>query len=202
MKAEIIINKEKGQVIKICRSHAEFNKELFIYEKKPSFAPRLLEHNQKNTLMLEYVEGIPLTDLIQPDFARLALLFVELHELDRKEDKCVCLMDSNPHNFLFCEKEVKYYIVDFSEWDYDYPEADLIHFLLFWASQYQGEKFHRIFREFLHHYRIHLAVNPIQWELLVPEMILRFDSRRHEYHKLEKVVNPDVQLNRSFLTEL
>ncbi|MBN1949464.1 MAG: phosphotransferase [Candidatus Cloacimonetes bacterium] len=202
MKAEIILQKEKGQVIKICRNNIEFRRELFIYERKPSFAPQLLDHNDTNTLMLEYIEGVPLTDLEQPDFSRLAQLFVELHNLDRQADKCICLLDSNPRNFLFCEKDGRYYLVDFSEWKYDYPEADLIHFLLFWASLYPAGKFSSIFQEFLTEYRSHLPVNPIEWEILVPEMIFKFDSRRSQYFKSERTQNPDVQLNRILLTDL
>ncbi len=128
MKSNIIIQKEKNQVIKICRNNREFKKELYIYEKKPYFAPRLLDHNNSNTLILEYIDGIPIIEMVKPDFSKLALLFSELHSFESEKGKKICLKDSNPRNFLYSEKQAKYYMLDFSEWEYDYPEADLIHF--------------------------------------------------------------------------
>ena len=131
MKSNIVIQKEKNQVIKICRNSKEFKKELYIYEKQPYFAPKLIDHNGTNTLRLEYIDGIHIIDLVQPDFSKLAFLFSELHGLETVKGKRICLKDSNPRNFLYCEELTKYYMLDFSEWEYDYPEADLIHFLLF-----------------------------------------------------------------------
>jgi tRNA A-37 threonylcarbamoyl transferase component Bud32 len=200
MKSNIIIQKGKKQVIKICRSKKGFQKELYIYKKNLSFVPRLLDHNGVNTIMIEYIEGIPISDLLQPDFKKIAELFVELHSLDFKKGKRVCLNDSNPKNFLFCKKTRKYYMLDFSEWEYDYPESDLIHFLLFWASIYRASKFKKIFHQFINAYKNSLIINPIEWEMLVPEMILKFDSRRMKFFKIERKVNPHISKNREILT--
>ncbi|MBT4333494.1 MAG: hypothetical protein HOD64_09480, partial [Candidatus Cloacimonetes bacterium] len=54
MKTEIIINKEKKQVIKICDSPKMFKKEMYIYKKRLPFTPKLIDNDGKNTLMLEY----------------------------------------------------------------------------------------------------------------------------------------------------
>jgi len=126
MKSNVIIQKNKGQVIKICRNKKEFKKELYIYEKKLSFIPKLLDHNSLNTVILEYIEGSPIIDLKQPDFSKIALLFTELHSLEKRDSKRICLRDTNPKNFLFSHINQKYYMLDFSEWEYDYPESDLI----------------------------------------------------------------------------
>lgn len=202
MKSNIIIQKEKNQVIKICRNNKEFKKELYIYQKKPFFAPRLLDHNKTNTLMLEYIEGISIIDLIQPDFSKLAYLFSELHALENKKGKKICLKDSNPRNFIYSEKLEKYYMLDFSEWEYDYPEADLIHFLLFWASIYSFERFEIIFNQFKNAYRMNLPINPIEWEMLLPEIVHQFDTRRHKYNKHQNPISKDVKANRKILTEV
>jgi len=202
MKSNIVIQKEKNQVIKICRSNAEFKKELYIYQKKPYFAPKLLDHNGSNTLMLEYVKGIPIVDLLQPDFSKLALLFAELHALESQKGKRICLKDSNPNNFIYNDIKQKYFMFDFSEWEYDYPESDLIHFLLFWASIYAFEKFELIFNQFKNAYRLNLPINPIEWEMLLPEVIQHFDSRRRKFNKVQSPLSEDVNENRALLTEV
>ena len=66
MKSEIIINKEKRQVIKICNTPKMFKKELYIYKKKLPYTPRMIDNDGKNTLILEYLEGIPIMDMIEP----------------------------------------------------------------------------------------------------------------------------------------
>ncbi|MFC1887422.1 hypothetical protein ACFLYK_01285 [Candidatus Cloacimonadota bacterium] len=202
MKSNIIIQKEKNQVIKICRNSKEFKKELYIYQKKPYFAPQLLDHNGTNTLMLEYIHGIPIIDLIQPDFSKLALLFSELHALESNKGKRICLKDSNPNNFIYCDINLKYYMLDFSEWEYDFPEADLIHFLLFWASIYPFERFELIFNQFKNAYRLSLPINPIEWEMQLPEVIHQFDSRRKKFGKHQDPLSDDIQINRDLLTEI
>ena len=89
MKSNIIIQKEKKQVIKICNSPKMFNKELYIYKKKLPFTPKLLDHDGKITLMLEYIDGISIGDLAQPDFEHIAQIYVKLHLLENKQGKCI-----------------------------------------------------------------------------------------------------------------
>jgi hypothetical protein len=202
MKAEIVIQKETGRVIKICRSHKEFKKELFIYERYPTFAPKLLDHNGTNTIAVQYIEGMPIGDLIQPDFSAIAGLFIELHQLSVKKDKCICLIDSNPKNFLYDPETHKYFMLDFSEWEYDYPEVDLIHFLLFWASIYRSEKFAKILHDFIDSYTAEMPLNKIEWEILVPEVIFKFDTRRKKYNRSESLEISEIQKNRELITRL
>jgi len=202
MKSNIIIQKEKNQVVKICRNNSEFKKEIYIYNKKPYFAPKLLDHNGTNTLMLEYIDGTPIIDLVQPDFSKLALLFAELHSLEQKKGKRICLKDSNPNNFLLSRKDDKYYMLDFSEWEYDYPEADLIHFMLFWASIYPFNRFELILNQFKNAYNLSLQINPIEWEMLLPEIEIAFDTRRKKYNKSQNPLSKDVNANRELLSEV
>ncbi len=192
MKSNIMIQKEKGQVIKICNTPKMFKKELYIYKKKLSFTPRLIDHDGKNTLILQYIDGIPIGDLAEPDFAKIAEIYAALHKLENKNGKCICHVDNNPQNYLFCEG--KYFMIDFGEWEYDYPETDLIHFLLFWASIYSQAKFNIAFKKLMSAYLKKNTINPLEWEMLIPEMIAKFDNRRNRYGKLE--VNPDLAFNR------
>ncbi|MBT3755294.1 MAG: hypothetical protein HOG24_03325 [Candidatus Cloacimonetes bacterium] len=198
MKTEIIINKEKKQVIKICDSPKMFKKEMYIYKKRLPFTPKLIDNDGKNTLMLEYIEGTPVMDLAQPNFAKITELFINLHSLESKNGKCICHYDNNPKNYLFAEG--KYYMLDFSEWVYDYPETDLIHFLLFWASAYNSVKFKHVFEQVISTYKAKRMINPLEWELIIPEIILRFDSRRIEFGK--KQTHPDITKNREILRNI
>ena len=198
MRSNVIIQEEKKQIIKICNSPKTFKKELYIYQKKLTFTPKLLDHDGKNTLMLEYIDGIPIGDLAQPDFACIAAIYAELHLLENIQGKCICHVDNNPKNYLFANN--KYYMLDFSDWDYKQPETDLIHFLLFWASIYNKVKFKLAFKQLIDSYMKKATINPLEWELLIPEVIERFDSRRNQFGKRE--INPDMKINRETLKNI
>jgi tRNA A-37 threonylcarbamoyl transferase component Bud32 len=198
MKSNVVIQKEKNQVIKICKSPKMFKKELYIYNKKLHFVPRLLDHDGKNTLILEYLPGENIGEMKEPDFSKLAVLFAELHSLENKSGKCICHVDSNPKNYIFSQQ--KYYMIDFGEWEYNLPETDLIHFLLFWASIYEADKFKTAFRQLLDKYLLQGNINPLEWEMMIPEMIERFDSRRQRYGKIEN--NPDINKNREMIKNI
>lgn len=198
MKSNVVIQKEKGQVIKICKSPQMFKKELFIYNKELSFTPRLIDHDRKNTLMLEYLEGENIGIMPQPDFGRIAELFLALHSIEQKKGKCICHCDNNPKNYLYSNG--RYYMIDFSEWEYDHPESDLIHFLLFWASIYAADRFSSAFRQLIGSYLRKGTINPMEWEMLIPEIIVRFDSRREKFGKSEP--NPDVNTNRELIKNI
>jgi hypothetical protein len=43
-------------------------------------------------------------------------------------------------------------------------------------------------------------INPLEWELIIPEIILRFDSRRIEFGK--KQTHPDITKNREILRNI
>ena len=91
-------------------------------------------------------------------------------------------------------------MLDFSEWIYDYPETDLIHFLLFWASAYNADKFKFVFDQVISTYKTKRMINPLEWELMIPEIIFRFDSRRKRFGKRQ--THPDITKNREFLKNI
>jgi len=198
MKSNLMIQKEKGQVIKICDSPKMFQKELYIYQKELPYTPKLLDHDGKITLMLEYIDGISIVDMEQPDFIEIGKMIAQLHELENKDGKVICHIDNNPNNFLYSDS--KYFMLDFSEWKYDLPEKDLIHFLLFWASIYDKTRFAGSFEGIMQGYKSIGRINPLEWEMLIPEVIERFDSRRKYFGKQEK--NSDLKQNREILKEI
>jgi len=198
MKAEIIINKEKKQVIKICNSSKMFKKELFIYKSKLPFTPKLIDNDGKNTLMFEYINGISIMDMAEPDFVKITQMLIGLHSLESKGDKCICHYDNNPKNYLYADG--RYYMLDFSEWIYDYPETDLIHFLLFWASASDSKRFRDIFVQIVNTYRSKRMINSLEWKLMIPEIFFRFDSRRRKYGKIQ--THPDISINREIIKNI
>lgn len=192
MKSNIILQKEKGQIIKICKTPKMFKNELYIYQKHLPFTPKLIDHDNKNKLILEYIEGIPIGDLAEPDFGKISDMFIQLHNLEQKKGKVICHADNNPKNYLFAKG--KYFMIDFGEWKYDTPESELIHFLLFWASIYNKSKFNIAFDKLMSSYLGKGSINPLEWEIQIPIMIEKFDRRREKYGKSE--FNIDVKINR------
>ena len=92
-------------------------------------------------------------------------------------------------------------MIDFGEWEYNYLETDLIHFLLFWASIYKKDDFKRISTEFISAYKIDREINPIRWLNLFPEITKKFDIRRAKFNKIEKSYNNDNNINRKILRD-
>ncbi|OPX27955.1 MAG: hypothetical protein B1H06_04310, partial [Candidatus Cloacimonas sp. 4484_143] len=75
-----------------------------------------------------------------------------------------------------------------------------IHFLLFWASEYNSDKFKFIFEQIVSTYRAKRMINPLEWELMIPEVIVKFDSRRRKFGKNQ--THPDIAKNREFLRNI
>jgi len=196
-KNRLIFNYGDKSVTKYFRSRDEFDKELFIYEKRKDFAPELLfYHKSELTITMKMIDGITIVEQEKPDFERLAALFYELHTMT---EKTICLIDTNPRNFLFSPSQQKYFIIDFSDWRYEKKEFDLIHFLLFWASLLEFEKFSFNTTIFLNEYEKLNSIDKSAWKNITEEAIEIFDLRRNLHNKKEKKINKDLQKNRLFI---
>jgi len=200
MKSRIIFKKDAQEVIKICNSPAEFQKELFIYKKELEFIPKLIDHDRRIKLILQYIPGQRVSDMEKPDFPKLAELFLKLHKVARKQQLIICQVDTNPKNYLFWKG--KYYMLDFSEWSWQLPEVDLINFLLFWASRQKDYQFRQNCKSFLNSYHQENTINVIEWEMLLTELIQKFDWRRKNFGKKERTLNSDVGKNRDYLQNI
>lgn len=200
MKSKIIFNKEAGEVIKICNSPSEFKKELYIFEKSLDNIPKLINHDNRIKLVLEYIPGKRLLDMSNPNFSQIATLFSELHSVERHKNKVICQVDTNPRNYLGYKG--KYFMLDFAEWEYNEPEVDLINFLLFWASMQRDYKFRNTCHEFLNSYHQQCPINVIEWEILLADLIEKFDWRRSIYCKKERTLTPDTATNREYLANI
>ena len=199
-KNRLIFNSKDKSVTKFFQSKDDFVKELFIYQKKPNFAPKFLSYNQDNlSIKIELIKGDTIINLQNPDFKMLAKLFYQLHTL---EDKTICLMDTNPKNFLYSIEKNRYFIIDFSDWQYADKEFDLIHFLLFWASLWRYERFYQVAKIFLTEYENYAVIKKSNWKTNVINVINIFDNRRQFHKKKEKTINNDTEKNREMLKNL
>ncbi len=141
----------KKIVTKKCKTRQEYLREIAIYEKSFSFVPRLLAHDY-STLSIEYINGETIGSLANPDFSKLGKIFAGLHSHKNKSSLSICHNDTNPKNYLV-DKNGKYFMIDFSDWTFDYPEKDLIHFLMFRCSIYSHKKLKLASELFLNSYQ-------------------------------------------------
>ncbi|MCK4956206.1 MAG: phosphotransferase [Candidatus Cloacimonetes bacterium] len=195
-KNKLEVNEENQTITKIFTRSEDFIKELYIYQHNPLFAPRFIKADKMNhTITLQQIVGKTIFN-IQPDFQQVAQLFLQLHQF---EDKTLCMMDTNPNNIIFQQKENQYYLIDFSDWQYEHKEFDLIHFMLFWASIYNEKTFEQAARNFLDEYDKILKISRDIWKEKVLEIIDIFDERRRRFNRRINLPEADIEENRKFL---
>jgi len=185
---------EQGKVIKRFVDPAAFERELHIYQKKPEFAPALLDHNHRDELVIAYLPHPVLGELEKPEFTAIGPLFYALHHL---EGEVICHRDNNPRNYLQSPRRT--WMIDFANWEYGRPEEDLIHFLLFWVPTSAPEVFSTILTQVLSGYPGLAAIEPEAWREAFERMTRVFDERRSRFGKYSPVGNTGV--NRSLLSQ-
>jgi len=136
--------------------------------------------------------------LANPDFSKLGEIFAGLHSHKNKSSLSICHNDTNPKNYLV-DKNGKYFMIDFSDWTFDYPEKDLIHFLMFRCSIYSHKKLKLASELFLNSYQKKQDINPIIWKKFYHEIEIKFDERRKRFNKEEILASNILKSNRSFL---
>lgn len=195
-KNRLEIYPEQNKIIKYFKKHEDFLKELYIYGKYVSFAPRFISaDSKKSNIEIELINGSTIFK-IEPDYQQIAKLFHQLHclELDT-----ICLMDTNPNNILYDEINKRYYLIDFSEWKREKREYDLIHFLLFWASIYSQDKFRKSALAFIESYQILAPIDEKIWKSMLPKVIETFDERRKKFNRAKAFPKAEVGINREFM---
>ncbi len=136
--------------------------------------------------------------MANPDFSKLGEIFAGLHSHKNKSSLSICHNDTNPKNYLV-DKNGKYFMIDFSDWTFDYPEKDLIHFLMFRCSIYSHKKLKLASELFLNSYQKKQDINPIIWKKFYHEIEIKFDERRKRFNKEEILASNILKSNRSFL---
>ena len=201
MKNKVKIDYRKKIIIKRCKTHAEYLNEIYIYNQNFTFVPKLLAKNNKDTIVLEYIESKTIGEIDEPDFSKLGGIFAELHSHKNKSFLSICHNDTNPKNYIV-DKNENYFMIDVSDWTYDFPEKDIIHFLMFWASIYSQKKFELSSIAFLSSYQEIIKINQKIWQKYYCEIENKFDKRRLFFNKKEILVSNILKSNRQFLQNI
>lgn len=198
-KNRLEISADRSEIWKYFQSDKEYLRELQIYQQKPEFAPRMLGFDSKEkVLKLEYLEAKTILE-IEADFPQIAHLFFSLHKF---EENTICLCDVNPKNILFDPASSRYFLIDFSDWQHQPKEYDLIRFLLFWASILPYEGFNEVANKFYHTYDELAKIDRNLWNVLLPIAIIEFDERRKNFNRRKAIEEAEPEKNRERLRRL
>ncbi len=198
-KSTLTIDPGSGTVTKKLSEAHLFRNELSVYQFQLDFAPELIDHNDCDTLTLQYIPSVTLYQYItcEPnfDFALIARLHKRLHDQRREDGKALCHIDTNPRNYLYDGNN--WLMIDFADCAMDDPEVDAIHFLLFLASEYPETEFREVARSYLRGFPdgyLRLEI----WNTRLKVWIERFDERRRTLHRIEPTT--EVRINRLWLS--
>lgn len=195
------ISKHNDFIIKQFYSKKEYDNELYIYQKKLSFTPRLLEILPGKKIKLSRIKGQTIGSLSHFSPLGIGSILSHFHMLETRNGKTLTHMDTNPKNYILsCSK---YYMIDFSEIESNYPEYDLVSFLLFYASIKDSSTFPGFFKEFLDGYESKHLLSRQRLVQIMPESMVKFDQRRKKYNKSDPAGTSRkcIKMNRQFLIE-
>ena len=95
----------------------------------------------------------------------------------------------------------KYFMIDFSDWIYDFPEKDVIRFFLFWASVFSQNRLNESIKTFLKVYQQKSTLEKTIWISSFQSIENEFDERRKKFHKKEILATEIIRTNRMLLRE-
>jgi len=142
--------------------------------------PALLDFCAPHWIKLQRVEGLPYLDT-DFDAKGLAESLAAFHLASFDGDKCLCHIDNQPRNILTTQD--RFWFLDFSDSRREYPEFDLCHLFLFWASDLPGEAFAHKLESFITAYNAYLPIRKEVWGDCLSRGIVVFDQRRNQYQK-------------------
>lgn len=191
MKSVVVVRDDEAT--KTCRNREEYLREMAVYRFRPDWAPKLLRTDGELTISLRHA-GHPIDS--DADFHTLGRLYAQFHETFPG----LCRWDNAPSNHLYDGS--RYRLVDFAETRPGFPEEDLVHFLLFWASIVPKNRFEHIMEDFLNGYRQRSpnGIDPQRWDTALDPVTRAFDERRRQFERIES--NPDLAVNRQRLAIL
>lgn len=185
--------------LKQFRNPDKFNAELQVYQLGLPMIPKLLDYQEPDWLKMQRIDGLPYLDTeggFKPHL--LGETIANFHLATKEGEKCICHIDNQPQNILWNGE--RYFLIDFSDCEYNFPEIDISHLLLFWAAEFPHTLFEPSVIRFLKAYNRILTINTRRWEQCVVESINRFDERRRLYDKSKGKVNLFMKIvNREWL---
>ena len=161
----------------------EYCKELTVYYRELPMTAKLKESKELQ-LDLEYLAGRPYLDHLPWFFpGLLGRTIAAFHQATFNGSRCWCHWDNNPQNILVDWDYTCYYLVDFAETEYDFPEADLTHLMLFWIQHFNDADLVLYKELFLKAYTLLMPIDTERWNQCLPISIARFNQRRIDYGK-------------------
>ena len=197
MKKRVILL--ENRVIKRFDDPGDYLREKQFYLTAPPFAPKLLQDNQKDALVLERVPGIPFHKCPHPDYIMAGKLLGQMHAFQPRGRLVLSKGNADPHSFLQGVK--RGWLIDFSQVSIDFPEPDISLFLLHMASTLLHSDFIDACRQFLHGYTQLHEGDPHRWLSLLPNAIVQFDERERRFEDNPAVPADSIQQNRQFLAQ-
>jgi thiamine kinase-like enzyme len=194
------------RVIKHFRRPEEFYRELEVYKRASRLRPSSWIITKRCGLpSLEWMESLYLDSPDGFDPALLASTISALHSSIIKDGMCLCHIDNQPGNLLWNGQ--RYYLIDFADSRLDLPETDITHLLLFWAEEFEPQRFRPLARNFLKAYRETTGMRTHLWDQEVWNQCLeqsrrRFYERRLRYGKFkpklpesQRLANQELQIS-------
>lgn len=182
---------------------AMFSRELYAYELGLPMLPRLMSYTKPEKIVLEKIGGEPYLDRSfgPSEACRLAETLAAFHTATMNKGKCLCHWDNQPRNVINANNS--FYLIDFAESRISFPEDDVSHLLLFWASEFTAERMKELAGAFIHSYTELLPLDHAKWRVSLERSILRFDERRTLHGRPGCHMDPRVASgNREFLSNL
>lgn len=180
-------------VLKSFKSPDAFNAELAVYRSSLPFCPKLFNHKAPFWLSLQRLDAVSYLDSDESfDPVALAEVISAFHLNFMEDELTLCHWDNSPGNILACGE--RYYLIDFEESRYEYPEHDLSHLMLFWVEAYEEPVFQQKKNAFLKAYQTKIPLSEERWTEAVNSSLERFIQRRKQHKKRLSPVfkEPDV----------
>ena len=185
------------EVVKHFNSIQDYRNEIEVYNHRMSVVPKLISSEPESWIKMQRILGTPYMDVLF-DPSKLAEAVATFHSHTLRDGKCLCHIDNQPGNILAYKG--RYYFIDFSDCDIDYPDRDISHLLLFWAADFGKTCFQSYVSKFLLAYRRLIPLSADRWQKYLGQNIICFDARRALYNKPGGKNPPHLQqANRDWL---
>lgn len=186
---------------KLCTSARAFVNETRIYDKNLDCTPKLISALPPREIILQKVDGCPYMG--HPSGWNPALLgqtIAHYHSSFYDGQKTLCHHDNQPGNILYTGE--RYYLIDFSETLWEYPEHDISHLHLFWAAEMPLDALCQAVTQFMDSYSDIMPLSTNRLLHFQSQNIKRFDLRRLIHRKkIRHSPNPEDS-NRAAIREI
>lgn len=196
MKSEMYFDYENLIVVKTVNTKEEYDREMLVYGRHFSFVPEIINRDDELSFSMEMIQGHHISE--GSDYHIIGEHFSQLHSV-KSGDLSLCHQDTNPKNYMYSLGE--YYFIDFAESGFNYPEFDLIHFLLFWAEIADSDAFKIIINSLIEGYSRKGKLVQSRWIELFPQIVQMFDDRRQMYNK-PNIISENTLTNRKLVKSL